>query len=99
MDLKLTNPSILRVMAAEHLQTRIVYEFGDNELLATALTAAHRRDEYSPSFDGNRGLASLGTRVIEMVHTLYTVVMESGTQSKSHCALLNRQVSEKRQGR
>lgn len=52
MDLKLPNPSILRVMAAEHLQTKIVYEFVDNELLATALTAAHRRDEYSPYFDG-----------------------------------------------
>ena len=80
-------------MAAEHLQAKIGYEFVDIGLLDSALRAAHRRDNQTPSFDGNRGLASLGACVIEMVHTLYTVVVENGTQSKSHSALLDWQVS------
>lgn len=80
-------------MAAEYVQAKIGYKFVDTWLLDFALTAAHRRDEQTPSFDGNRGLASLGKSVTEMVHALHTVVVDKGTKSKFPPPLLGRQAS------
>lgn len=68
---------------ADHVQETIGYRFFNCEPLRVALKAAHRSEEDQTSDDGNRGLAKIGTSVIEMVETHDIVMTKGRTKSKS----------------
>jgi hypothetical protein len=67
---------------ATDIQETIGYKFVKIELLHLALKSAHKSEEDGTADDGNRGLAELGLRTVDMVEIHHAIVAENGTKGK-----------------
>ncbi|KAJ4344353.1 uncharacterized protein N0V89_012093 [Didymosphaeria variabile] len=72
----------------DYVQEAIGYRFSDCEPLRVALKAAHRSEEAEKSDDGNRGLAKIGTSVIDMVETHDIVMTKGKTKTNALSAIV-----------